>query len=55
MTDVVEVDHHELEDDHNAFSDLSSPPLRFKVPMFRMLSMTVRIQANNLISRMWTK
>ena len=33
MTDVVEVDHHELEDDHNVSSDqdVSSPPLSHDV------------------------
>ena len=48
----VEVDHRELEDEH----DVCSPPLRFKFMMFRMLSMTMCIQIGNLMLRikmMW--
>ena len=47
----IENDHYELEDDQ----DVSSPPLRFKVMMLRLLSMTMCIQKENLMSRMRMK
>ena len=47
----VEGDHHELEDDQ----DVSSPPLRFKVMMLGMLSKTMCIQTESLMSRVMMK